>query len=281
MAKTRKTVGVVTGDGSKRGRARKAQISVAKPPASASKPKVPKTQTPKTTSKGRRERDPKPTWEKFIVAPVPKKPAPEVPRKVHIPVVQKIHIPVTVQGGPNVLWTQEMHPITPTTKPIRKARIPRVVRNTVLGASVIILMLIAGGVVYTYFTGEGTNTSSVAAPVAAKSGPLFKAVQPAVNAKESASVEMITTPLAPGSDASVDVKTNAGSTCTIAVLYNNVASTDPGLIKKIADDYGLVSWSWKVIRTAPEGTWPVKVTCDYNGRSAFVQADLVISKAVQ
>lgn len=74
----------------------------------------------------------------------------------------------------------------------------------------------------------------------------------------------------------MSIRTQPGSNCTIKAVYNNVDSTDPGLAPGVADEFGTLSWSWKIGENVPTGTWPVTVTCLYHGRSAVVQGDLVV-----
>ncbi len=78
-------------------------------------------------------------------------------------------------------------------------------------------------------------------------------------------------------NASIIIRTNAGSKCVIAVVYDKTASSDSGLGSKTADEYGIASWTWTVESSVPIGKWPVKVTCVYNGRSAVVQGNLQVA----
>jgi hypothetical protein len=64
------------------------------------------------------------------------------------------------------------------------------------------------------------------------------------------------------------------------VVSAEPASTDSGLAQKNADEYGLLSWTWTVEPTVPLGKWPVKISCAYDGKGAFVQGDLVVAKPV-
>ena len=75
------------------------------------------------------------------------------------------------------------------------------------------------------------------------------------------------------------VKTNAGSTCKIAVVYNNVPEVDSGLAPKKADDFGTVSWAWTVPKNTPLGSWPVTVTCQFYDKSAVVSQDVRVEKS--
>jgi hypothetical protein len=157
--------------------------------------------------------------------------------------------------------------------------VPRAVRNTLISVVVVVVVLVGGGVAYTYFLGPDNSQSTVAAPtVAPPADPIAKPPKMAENAKESASIQTLTSPIAPGSNALLSVRTNPGSKCTVTVVYNNVPSTDSGLAAKVADEYGTVSWSWTVGSSVPLGKWPVKVTCAYKDRSAVVQGDLVVAK---
>jgi hypothetical protein len=156
-------------------------------------------------------------------------------------------------------------------------RVPRVFIKVLTSAVVLLLLLVGVGIAYTYMD-SGKDLAASAKTVAA---PTYAAVQPpkiSPNAREGVAVEMISSPVSPGSTASISVHTNPTSTCKISVLYNKVAAVDPGLAPKVADDYGSVSWTWTVGSSTPLGTWPVTVTCVFNGRDGVVQGDLEVAK---
>ncbi|RWZ78317.1 MAG: hypothetical protein EOT05_00945 [Candidatus Microsaccharimonas sossegonensis] len=100
------------------------------------------------------------------------------------------------------------------------------------------------------------------------------------NVPANASVQSLTSPVRPGDNASISVKGNPGSTCTIKVEYNKVSSTDSGLIAKKTDEFGVITWSWFVEATVPEGKWPVTINCEYNKKTAVVIANLVVTKTL-
>jgi hypothetical protein len=162
----------------------------------------------------------------------------------------------------------------------RRSGALRTVRNIAITVVVLLVLFVGAGVGYLYITGNSndTNANQTPPPPPPETG-LPKPVKPAPNAPENAAVEVLTSPVAVGSNASISVKTNAGSTCTISVTYNNVPSKDSGLITKNSDDYGNVTWAWTVDKTAPVGTWPVKVTCVYNisKKSAVVVGNLQVT----
>lgn len=160
-----------------------------------------------------------------------------------------------------------------------KRGVLKAVRNIVVSIVVLAVVFVGGGLGYTWYMGQQPvdTTAAIAEPVVAKPAPKIKPAKPAANAKASASIQMLTSPVAPGANASISVKTNPASKCTIKVEYNKVPSTDSGLTAKTADEFGMVSWTWTVDETAPLGKWPVKITCTYNKKSAFVQGDLKVA----
>jgi hypothetical protein len=122
-----------------------------------------------------------------------------------------------------------------------------------------------------------SNSNAIAAPVQPTPPATIKAIKPATNAVVGASVQEITIPVAPGANASISIKTVPTASCNISVIYDKTASKDSGLSVKRADDFGIITWTWTVDKSAPIGTWPVKVTCTYNKKSAVVQADLLVA----
>lgn len=161
---------------------------------------------------------------------------------------------------------------------VDKAKLLRKVRNITISVVALLVLVVGGGVGYTWYVGQN-ETASIAAipvPVDPTPAPVIKPTKPAPDAKQSAAVQMLTSPVAPGSNASITVKTNAESDCTISVKYNDIASTDSGLKPKKADDFGIVSWTWTVEPSVPVGKWPVEVNCAYNDQSAMVRGDLLV-----
>lgn len=161
-----------------------------------------------------------------------------------------------------------------------QSRVVKFVRNTLISMGILLVVTLGTGVAYTWYVGQSSPGN------ASVSGSSDEAVRPAVmkpatrtpGAKVSASVQSLTSPVTPGSNTSVIVRTNPEATCTISVVYNEVASADSGLKPRVADEYGMVSWTWTVEASVPIGTWPVKVTCALEKQSAVVQGDLKVSK---
>lgn len=157
-------------------------------------------------------------------------------------------------------------------------RIFKPIIYTLASAVLLIMIILGGGLAYTWYVGQNSNVddASIATPVDSAPTPVAKPTKLAANANVGASVQTLTSPVAPGANASISVKTNPGSKCTIEVVYDGTASADSGLSPKDADEYGVVSWTWTVDASAPLGVWPVEVTCVYGDKSAVVKGDLVV-----
>ncbi len=162
----------------------------------------------------------------------------------------------------------------------KKSRLFRFLRNVIISFVVLLILLIMAGVAYTWYMGQNDKDIPVTAPIKTTTPTIAKPTMPGPNAKEGASVQTITSPVAPGENSSISVKTNPESVCKIKVEYNKVASTDSGLVAKTADEYGIVSWSWTVGPATPVGKWPVTVTCVWNNKSAVVVGDLVVEAEI-
>jgi hypothetical protein len=160
----------------------------------------------------------------------------------------------------------------------KKSRIIRFLRNTLIGFVVLFVLVIIAGVVYTWYMGQHPAVTEKAVPVKTTKPKTTGPAQLAPNAKEGVAIQSITSPVAPGDNASIYIHTNRDSKCTIGVEYNKIPSKDAGLTPKTADEYGLTSWSWTVESTGPVGKWPVTVTCEWNKKTAVVVGYLIVAK---
>lgn len=164
---------------------------------------------------------------------------------------------------------------------LKLPRVPRVVRNTVLSAVALLVLIAGGGVGYVWYTGQAAPEEVLAATnpeqeTSTAARPVITPSKPAPDVPVGASVQALTSPVPPGSNANITIKTRPEATCTIKVTYDDVPSADSGLVDKQADAFGVVSWTWTVDRTAPAGEWPVDVTCAYGELSGFVRGKLQV-----
>ena len=164
------------------------------------------------------------------------------------------------------------------TKVVKK-RIVKYIRNIAIAIVILLILLIIAGLVYTWFMGQ--NVSDIPESAVPKKSQTTNALKrPTVNpnAKVGVSQQMLITPIAPGSNTSMTIKTNPEAKCTITAVYDKVPSTDSGLTPKTADEYGIVSWSWTVEPSVPLGDWPVTVICANAKNSGMYIGHLVVSK---
>lgn len=154
----------------------------------------------------------------------------------------------------------------------------RTLRNTLVSLVVLVVIIVAGFVGYTYYLGpDGSQPGGTPPPAAPPPATRPEPPRPMANAPVSAAVQSLASPVSAGSNSSLTVKTRPAADCKISVVYGDVPSTDSGLTPKKADEFGVVDWSWTVGADVQAGTYPVKVTCAYQEKSAAVQADLTVT----
>ena len=160
----------------------------------------------------------------------------------------------------------------------RTVRILKRVRNITIATLIITTILIGLGVGYTWYFGRTSSSLKAQTVTTINSGSVvpLRHTDVAPNAPESASIQSLTSPVTPGENAAVTIKTNPGSWCTITVVYHKVSSKDSGLMGKTSDEYGSVTWSWTLDASVPIGTWPVTITCLRNTKTAVVVGDLIV-----
>jgi hypothetical protein len=163
----------------------------------------------------------------------------------------------------------------------RKPTFKIVATRLVIVATSLVVLCVLAGFAYTWYIGQNPDTTAaVTAPVVAETRTEVKPLARAENAKQGVAVQSISSPIQPGSEASIYIRTSPASVCTILVKYNEIASKDPGLITKTADEYGMVDWTWSVGSSTPIGKWPVTVTCTRNSKTAVVVGDLQVVQTI-
>lgn len=142
----------------------------------------------------------------------------------------------------------------------------------------LVLLLLAGGagVGYTWYMGQQkTLANSEPAPVY-KPRAVIKPAKIASDAPLGVSVQTFTPEAKPGDNASVTIRTNPEAECSVVVKYGTTQAVDSGLVPKLADEYGVASWSWTIAPGAAAGEAPVTVTCKNKKHSAVVVADVIV-----
>lgn len=154
-------------------------------------------------------------------------------------------------------------------------RAARRLRKPTISVVVIMVLFALAGVVYVFVSPGAPAAKPITVDknsTASIDSYTLKPTPPGPNAGVGVSVGSLTTPVKAGANASINIRTTATAKCSIAVIYNNAASHDSGLAPKVADAYGIATWSWTVPVTTPAGSWPVKVRCDYHKRWAVVES---------
>ncbi len=155
----------------------------------------------------------------------------------------------------------------------------RGLRRVLIAATILALLFIVGALIYTWYTSKNSTPAEVTSiSKLKKPTPVVSPTKPSPTARVSASVQLISSPVKPGDNATIAIRTNADANCTIKVEYNTVVAKDSGLIPKKANEFGVVTWAWTVPVGTPLGKWPVTVTCANLKNSAMVVGDLVVAK---
>jgi hypothetical protein len=157
-------------------------------------------------------------------------------------------------------------------------RIPKPVIYTSISVVVILVVVVGGGLLYTWLMGQTPppEPPAVEGVQEIKRNPLPQPKKPDPNAPVGVAVQSLTSPVTPGTNVALTIRTTAEADCTIVVKYDEKESKDSGLVPKKADEYGMVSWTWTVDESVPLGTWPADVTCAYGKKSGMVRADLEV-----
>ncbi|NCU37596.1 hypothetical protein EOL96_00840 [Candidatus Saccharibacteria bacterium] len=157
----------------------------------------------------------------------------------------------------------------------RRARRKRLYKTIAVVVGVFLLLAFIGIVVYVWITGKTADVEVV--DVAPKALTVINEPKKiADNQPVGVSISSLTSPVSPGSNVSITIRTLPLAACSIDVRYNGLKSTDIGLIPKNADEYGVVTWSWKVEEGQSIGKWPIDMTCALGDNSGYMRGELII-----
>lgn len=151
----------------------------------------------------------------------------------------------------------------------------RTARRTFTAVVALLLLTVGAGLVYTWYIGQH-QTIALEDPPERKTRPVITPSKISPTARIGVSVQTVSTPVKPGENASITIRTNPEALCTITVEQENAKITDSGLNKKVADEFGMVSWAWTFKPTDPVGAWPIDVECKNKKNSAVVESEVVV-----
>ena len=134
-------------------------------------------------------------------------------------------------------------------------------------------LLLAAGVLVAVACGDTT----VPAPAQSEASPAATEIAtqtstPPATTFPGTAISFVNGPLTvgQGSNATVQVKTDPNTSCSIEVDYKSGPSTAAGLIPKTSDSAGNVSWTWKVGANTTPGSWPITITCGNASRQTSI-----------
>lgn len=156
----------------------------------------------------------------------------------------------------------------------------RTATRIVITTLVLFVLLIIGGVVYVWYMGRHPAQQTTQTVDTRSAAPTIKTYTPDPDAAVSIVQQSFSGSVPAGANASLSIKTNPGAACQISVKVNNTALPDTGLVPKIADEFGMVEWSWTLPKGLMPGKWPVEVTCANDAKkSAYYKVDLAVTQA--
>lgn len=166
----------------------------------------------------------------------------------------------------------------------KKSRLIKSLRNLAIG--VLVLALLIGGIYVALLWLNKPQQISVEEPDATnKQNPNFVTPnKPPKDVAIGSSIQSISSPLSPGDNASLTLRTTESAVCTIKVVRLDTMLrevqrvTDSGLADKTADDFGIVTWTWSMPSNAGIGKWQADITCQRDSKSTRSIGEIVVQK---
>lgn len=159
------------------------------------------------------------------------------------------------------------------------SRAARALRRSLFAFAILLILVVIAGVLYTWYMSQQPLPPTVQQQTLSPAKTLKMTPKtPDPDAPVGVVLQSLTTPLKPPANAALNIKTTPGAACKIDVKYNNVAAQDAGLVPKIADEFGLVQWTWSVPSGIVPGKWPVEATCANTKNSGYYRAELEVTQ---
>lgn len=167
-------------------------------------------------------------------------------------------------------------------RPLKRRNIVKKAKNISISAFILITIAMVGGFFYTWYTGRDVSVieTDITTKTAAATDLFSTPPQQRDDVSVGVSVQSLSSPVKPGSTATMSIKTNTKVKCSIEAVYDKVKAEDLGLLPKQADEYGTVTWTWLVPSKTPIGKWPITVTCANSVKSGVAGDTLVVSNSI-
>jgi len=152
-------------------------------------------------------------------------------------------------------------------------RVWRSVRAVVL--TIVLLAFLIGGAYIVLLWLNKPQAVTLEMPVAKNDqNPSFiESRKPPKDVAIGSSIQALSTPVTPGSNASLTLRTTESALCAIKVvmldleLRETARVADGGLSDKKADDFGVVTWTWTMPASAKLGKWQADINCMRDSKS--------------
>lgn len=177
---------------------------------------------------------------------------------------------------------RELNGSVATERGRAKARRRRLVKTLFITIFTLLILGGGAGAGYVWYLGntKPVTTTEVQVPTKPKIVQAAEAPKAKPTGPVGVSVQVLTSPVKPGGNASMTIRTRPDAACSIKVTYKDKQqSTDGGLIPKTADEFGLVQWTWTVESSRPVGTGAAEVTCALGDKSGYVKGDLEVANS--
>ncbi len=105
---------------------------------------------------------------------------------------------------------------------------------------------------------------------------LETSLQNHINPPLALEVKGLTSPVLQGASATLTVKTDPGARVSVSVKVP-AGQTAPSLGDKTAGRNGEITWTWKVAKTLPAGSYAVQISASHEGKTASQNTNLVVN----
>lgn len=167
----------------------------------------------------------------------------------------------------------------------KRSRFLKALRN--LGIIIAVLVLIVAAVYVVMLWLNKPQVAHVAEPDATnQQNPAFIAPRkPPQDVAIGSSIQAISSPVSPGSNASLTIRTTESAVCSVKVVRIDAEMreaqrvSDSGLIDKTADDFGVVTWTWTMPADAVIAPWQADINCTRGTKSTRSIGEIIVQKA--
>jgi len=155
---------------------------------------------------------------------------------------------------------------------------------TVIIVVILLILAVGVGLLYVWLMGLQAK-SSTATTTQTASQPAFPTPHKLPdNVAIGSSIQSISSPIVPGDNASLTVRTTESAVCTVKIIHldNNqkelMRVTDSGLGDKTADEFGMVVWTWTMPSDAAIAKWTADINCARGDKTTRSVGEIIVQK---